>query len=214
MEDKLFDFVMGCGCDIELASQKEKELHKIIEEEAEALAVSLAEEKFQDKKETFELEVIEKVNAANSAKKVAGISRKSSYVTENILADGKEIHVYDFIQKIAGYYPQYDGNQLMFYVCASEYQLLHKNGKREFVSNFVVDACIIVNATGLGSCEAIVIYIRGKDVPLIFNKGDISPSAVRRQTLFYLYWCRWCRQRFRNHRHYAGEPLQLQAVQS
>ncbi|MBE6877503.1 MAG: hypothetical protein E7496_12495 [Ruminococcus sp.] len=62
---------------------------------------------------------------------------------------------------------------------------MQKNGNRKFVSNFVVMGVVIVNGTSPGHCKAIVVLLQGKDKPLIFYEGDISPAALRRQTCFF-----------------------------
>ena len=59
MERSLFDFVYGCGCDIEFAFDKARELQNIIDEEAEKLAKEKEESLFNAHKEEFQLEVLE-----------------------------------------------------------------------------------------------------------------------------------------------------------
>lgn len=165
--------------------------HQLVEKhkkELEVKAAELAKEKAEDlfiaQKEEYRLEVIKEISMANITKKAASISRSSPYITETVFIDEKELSGSEFILDTFRSYPIYEDFQLIYNGYSHEYQLLYKNGKRKFISVFVVIACVIVNATGLGKCRAIVVCLQGVDVPLIFYGGDISPSAIRRQTRF------------------------------
>ena len=165
--------------------------HQLVEKhikELEARSEDLAKEKAEDlfiaQKEEYRLEVIKEINTANIMDKAAEISRSSLYITETVVIDGNELSGSEFILDTFRKGPLYEDVQLIYNEYSREYQLLYRNGKRKFISVFVVVACVIVNATGLGKCRAIVVCLQGVDVPLIFYGGDISPSAIRRQTRF------------------------------
>ena len=154
-----------------------------LNEKAIELAEEIAERTFNEKREEYRLQIIKEVDAANTIKKVAEISC-SSYVNEAIIVKGKKLCGCDYINDIYRRDPLYEDVQLIYNEITKEYQLLYKNGKRKFVSDFVVNACAIVNANGLGKCKALVVYLKGLDTPLIFYDGDLSPSEIRRKTRF------------------------------
>jgi len=169
-------------CDYREIMDKHKEE---VETKAEELAKEKAEELFNAQKEEYRLEVIKEINIAAVTAKRAEISRSSPYISENVTVNGKELHGCDFIPDTAIHDPLYDDVQLIYNDYSHEWQILQKNGKRKFVSNFVVLAIVIVNATGIGQCKAIAVYLQGVDKPLIFKEGDISPSALKKQTQFF-----------------------------
>lgn len=184
-EEKSFEEVVLSGTSDMFDYLKIMESHnEELEKKSEELAIEKADSHFNAKKEAYRLEVIMEIEAANSAKKVAEISRSSVYVSESIIVDGKELQGSDFVLDSLGREPLYSECQLIHSENRCEYQLLYKNGKRKFVSDFVVVACAIVNATGQGKCKAVVVFLRGLETPLIFRKGDMSSSAIRRQTRF------------------------------
>ena len=48
----------------------------------------------------------------------------------------------------------------------------------QFISAVNVVTCLIVNASGPGTCEALVIYIKGRDRPLIFKDGNLGTQRI------------------------------------
>lgn len=155
-----------------------------LEAKAAELAKKTAENMFNAQKEDLRLEVFKEINTDNITKKATEISRSSPYITETVVIDGKELSGNEFILNTFRSYPLYEDVQLIYNEYSQEYQLLYKNGKRKFISVFVVVVCVIVNATGPRKCKAIVVYLRGVDTPLVFYERDISPFAIRQQTRF------------------------------
>ena len=159
--------------DVEYAVEAAKEMDKIIDEEAAERAAGMAHKIIDTTLEQHRIEVINEIDAANAVKRVAGITRSCPYVSEFVSINGKGVYGNDFILHLAGRTPLYDEEQLIYIVDRREYQLLNKNGRRNLVSNFFADMCVIVDATGPGECRCLVVYLQGVKKPLFFYGGDI-----------------------------------------
>lgn len=185
MENNSFDFVYECGCDIELASEKARELDALIEKEAARLAKQKAGETIAAQKDELRLQIIKEINDSYIHNRSSEISRSSPYIYEKFVVKGKELNIWDFMNVVYRRNRLYEDAQLIYNDYCDEYQLMYKNGKRKFVSEFVVVAWVVVNATGPGKCKAIAVYLKGYDSPIIFYEGDINPTVLKRQTRFY-----------------------------
>ena len=151
---------------------------------AQELAQEKADDLFNEKKENYRLETIREINAANVIAKAKEVSSSSPYISENVVVGGRELVGVDFIPDTPNRDSLYSETQLLYNDYSHEWQLLYKNGKRKFVSNFEVSLVGIINASGPGQCQAIAVWTQDAEKPLIFIDGDVSPSALRKQTRF------------------------------
>lgn len=182
--DVFFDFVCDCGCDIEFAKPKAEELKAMMKEMAEKESQRLAEKKINDMKESFYVETVKKVNEENVRKEGEELSRSSPYISDNIIVGDKKLRGCDFISMTLCRDSQYEDAQLMFNDLNQEWQLLYRNGRRKYVSNFIVTSCLIVNAKAPGICKALVVFLHNVEKPLIFYDGKIKLYEIKNQTLF------------------------------
>ena len=180
----LFDFVYECCDDIEFANEKAKELEKIVNEMVEERAQYLAEKKFNDMKEKFHNETVREINEGNVRKKGEELSRSSPYISENIVVGDRKLCGCDFISTTLCQDSQYEDDKLILNDSQQEWQLLYKNGRRKYVSNFIVTGCLIVNAKAPGICKAFVVFLHKTENPLIFYDGKIESSEIINQTFF------------------------------
>lgn len=185
MERSLFDFVYGCGCDIEFAFDKARELQNIIDEEAEKLAKEKEESLFNAHKEEFQLEVLEQLQKEGIRKAGMELSSTSPLISEKFTVNGVALHASDYIPDSVVIDPVYEDNILIKNQFSLEYQEINnKNGKRKFAWKETPTLVLISNPTAAGKCENVVCYLKGNPKPLVFPNGDISLEAFRRQTTF------------------------------
>lgn len=185
MERSLFDFVYGCGCDIEFASDKARELQDIIDEEAEKLAKEKEESLFNAHKEEFQLEVLEQLQKEGIRKAGMELSSTSPLISEKFTVNGVALHASDYIPDSVVIDPVYEDNILIKNQFSLEYQEINnKNGKCKFAWKETPTLVLISNPTAAGKCENVVCYLKGNPKPLVFPNGDISLEAFRRQTTF------------------------------
>ena len=164
------------------------DLVEVHDHEVEEKATELADEKaanlFNEKIEEHRLQVIKEIDEANTKAKYAEISTSSPYISTRDSVNNKDVCGIDYIDRYYLKAPEYDEAQLIYNEYTHDYQLLYRNGKRKYVSNFVVVACVVVNESGPGRCRAIVVYLRDSEIPIIFPYGEINSSELRRQAWF------------------------------
>ncbi len=180
-----WEFVQSCGCNIEFVSQKAKELDKIIDTEAEKLSDRKAEERFNARKEEFQLEVLKQLQEEGIKKEGAELSASSPLISDTYNLDGVELHPYYYIPDSVPIAPPYEETELIKNAYSLEWQEINRNtGKRKFVWKEKATLILISNPIGIGKCENISVYLKGIEKPLQFPNGDISEEAFRRQTRF------------------------------
>lgn len=185
MEKSLFDFVYGCGCDIEFAFDKARELQNIIDEEAEKLAKEKEESLFTAHKEEFQLEVLEQLQKEGIRKAGMELSSTSPLISEKFTVNGVALHASDYIPDSVIIDPVYEDNILIKNQYSLEWQEKNnQTGKRKFAWKETPTLLLISNPTAAGKCENVVCYLKGNPKPLVFPNGDISLEAFRRQTTF------------------------------
>ena len=132
--EKSYDFVKSCGCDIEFASQRVKELDNIIDAEAEKRSIKKEEERFNAHKEEFQLEVLQQLQAEGIKKEGAELSSASPLISDTYIVDGVTLLPDDFIPDSVGTDPLYEETSLIKSPYSLEYQEVNnKTGKRKFV---------------------------------------------------------------------------------
>lgn len=154
---------------------------KNVEAKAEVLSEEKAEEKFQDKKEEYCLEIRKEIREEFQIAKGIEISRLSPFITETAEVDGRVISREECIRDIAKRDPLYSEKRLEYNPYNGHWQLIYNSRGPSFVSNVVVTACLIVNATGPGTFYALMVFIKGRGSPLIFIGGDLSTHNIMAQ---------------------------------
>lgn len=114
--------------------------------------------------------------------KIYGLSQ---FISESVTIDGEELFPNNFIPDRPVNESISEDNPLYFDDKSDEWRLFVKNGKTKLISRFVVIACLIVDASGPGSCRAYVVFLKGEAKPLIFWDGIIDAPNLRRQTQFH-----------------------------
>lgn len=176
----LWHFVHDCGVEIELVERKAEELEKMVWEEAEKLAVTIAEEKFNEKQEKIKEDIKTELSEKFVVKKCLEISPDLSFTTTKKLVDGQLLSRNDFINYLIRSDPGYYDKQLVSCPYNGSWELLSKNS-RKFISDVNVSCCMILNAKGPGTCLAFVIYISGRDRPLVFIGGNLNTHNIIRE---------------------------------
>lgn len=179
------DFVCNCGCDIEFAGQKAKELNKLIDEEAEKRAKEKEEQLFNAHKEEYQLEVLRKFQEEGIKKEVAQLDSSFPLISDTYIIDGVTLYASDYIPDSVIIDPVYEDNILVKNQYSLEYQEINnKNGKRKFAWKETPILILISNPNAGGKCENIVVYLKGNDKPLVFRNGEITIEEFRKQTKF------------------------------
>ncbi len=109
----------------------------------------------------------------------------SPFCSETITVAGEELKRSHFIPDRPVNESISEDNPLYFDDKSDEWRLFVKNGKTKLISRFVVIACLIVDASGPGSCRAYVVFLKGEAKPLFFWDGIIDAPNLRRQTQFH-----------------------------
>ncbi len=134
-----------------------------VEEEKKAAAKSEEMEKAVDAKVSELLPAIQEQERENARKvireeyrlaegvKIYGLSQ---FISESVTIDGEELFPNNFIPDRPVNESISEDNPLYFDDKSDEWRLFVKNGKTKLISRFVVIACLIVDASGPGSCRA------------------------------------------------------------
>lgn len=180
-----YEFVRQCGCEIEFVQQKAAELDKYIENEANKLAAEKAEIVLNENKEQYQLEVLKQFQEDGIKKKAMKLSSASPLISDTYNLNGYEFFTDEFIPDSVVTDPIYENNILVKNQYSLEYQEVNnKTGKRSFVWKEDVTLVLICNPISVGKCEAIVVYLNGKEKPLVFPNGEVTLEVFRRQTAF------------------------------
>ncbi len=89
--------------------------------------------------------------------KIYGLSQ---FISESVTIDGEELFPNNFIPDRPVNESISEDNPLYFDDKSDEWRLFVKNGKTKLISRFVVIACLIVDASGPGSCRAYVVFLK------------------------------------------------------
>ena len=156
-----------------------------VEMKANELAEAKAERLFNLKKEEFQLEVLRQFQEEGIKKEGGDLSSASPLITDTYILNGVELFTDDFIPDTVETDPFYDGTVLVKNQYNLEYQEVNnKTGKRKLAWKESATLILISNPTAVGKCENIVVYLKGRERPLLFKNGEISEEEFRRQTTF------------------------------
>lgn len=185
MDSNSFDFVRKCGCDIEFAPYRAQELDKMIDAEATKRADEMVDERFTERKTEYQLEVLKQVQEEGIRKEGLKVSASSQLISETYTVDGIELNTSDFIPDSVQIDPLYEEKQLIKNAYSLEWQEQDKRtGKCKFVCICNPILILIANPKGSGSCEFVIVILKGEKTPLVFLNGDISYESFRKQTRF------------------------------
>ncbi|WP_295081715.1 hypothetical protein [Ruminococcus sp.] len=113
------------------------------------------------------------------------ISKISPFISETISINGVDFNRTNFIPHFIKYDNYSEDVRLYFNDVSAEWLIRVKNGLPKLISRFVVEACLIVDAVGPGSCSALSVFLKGSTKPLIFSEGIITSSDLRKQTQYH-----------------------------
>lgn len=173
------------GCEIEFLNRETEEIMSVFSNSTEALVSKKVGEMLPEIKEKAHIDAVKQVRAEFSLAEGFRIYGLSSFISETIRINGEELFPNSFIPDRPVYAPISEDNPLYFNDEPGEWRLFVKNGKTKLISRFVVTACLIVNASGPGTCHAFVVFLKGQSKPLIFWEGVIEAAELRRQTQFH-----------------------------
>lgn len=167
--------------DLDVIELIESYADKNVEAKAEVLSEQKAEEKFQDKKEEYCLEIRKEVREEYRINKGVEITRLSPFISESVEVNGRIISRAECVHDIAKRNPLYSEKRLEYNPYNEHWQLIYNSRGPTFVSNVVVTACLIVNATEPGTFYALLVFIKGRSSPLIFIEGNFSTHNIMAQ---------------------------------
>ncbi|MBO5343637.1 MAG: hypothetical protein J6A57_04240 [Ruminococcus sp.] len=165
-------------CDLDEIELIEEFAKKEIEKRSNEISDEKAEEKFNAKKDEFELQIIQKMNESFLIKKGEEISTSSPFVSDFVDVKGQRLYREDFVPYGLKRDPQYSDNHLELNGYNGHWQKKFKNKGPEYISATKVVKGYIINASALGVCGSIDVYIKGKDVPLSFKDGNFSTHYI------------------------------------
>lgn len=108
----------------------------------------------------------------------------SPFISETITRS-EEVYPSSFIPDRPANDPVSEDVRLYFDDITERWLVRVKNGLPKLVSRFVVDGCLIIDASGPGKCRAFVVFLKGEANPLIFWGGTIEAAELRKQTQFH-----------------------------
>lgn len=179
------DLSMWCHGDVESEYNLRKAHNADLIEKAEELASEMASTKFDEIKVDYKQQVIKEIQDDFIAQKGISLSNLSPLISENVFVDGKLLERKDFIPDSPITDPT---NEDVYLFCDDIHQrwlVREKNGLLKLVYRFVVEGCLIVDASGPGVCKSFVVLLKGSPKPLIFQNGNITLASLRKQTIFH-----------------------------
>lgn len=180
-DDVLWEFTGGGEDYYKILKKHNEEVEAVSEKKGKAMAV----EKLNTMKAEYRIQNFKEFYEINTAQKVAKISKASPFIVETVIISGHELDRSMFIPTAPINDPVSEEVKLYFDDINYKWLIRIKNGLPKLVSRFFVDAALIVDAYAPGSCNALVVFLRGGLKPLIFWGGNIEPAAVRKQTQFH-----------------------------
>lgn len=158
---------------------------EVLEAEADSRANSKIVDMLPEIKATEHAEAVKQVRAEFSMSDGRRIYGLSPFNSEDIIINGHKFYLNSFIPDRAVNDPIGEDMRLNFDDKSDKWLVRVKNGLPKLISRFVVNGCLIVNASGPGMCRAFVVFLKGEAKPLIFWDGVIEASELRRQTQFH-----------------------------
>lgn len=183
--DCLNEVMRNWSVDIEAQYYIRKACEAELDAKAEELAAEKAEIKLHENRERYQLEVLKQFQEDGIKKEAMKLSSASPLISDTYNLNGYEFFIDEFIPDSVVTDPIFENNILVKNQYSLEYQEVNnKTGKRSFVWKESVALILICNAFAAGKCEDIVVFLKGKEKPLVFPNGEITLEVFRRQTAF------------------------------
>lgn len=171
--------------DFEARYQIMQAIENVLKNNDKEQAVKIAAQIMEKEKEQIRHDTIREVNNNSLVTKGVEITGLSPFITETIKNNGQILKRTNFIPYAPYNNPGSEDVKLYFDDINIKWLIRVKNGLPKLVSRFWVEACLIVDASGAGSCRALVVFLKGTTKPLIFWGGVITSKELRNQTQFH-----------------------------
>ncbi|MBP7187401.1 MAG: hypothetical protein KBA55_11690 [Ruminococcus sp.] len=171
--------------DLSVIALMEEFAKKQVAENDDAQAKTIISDKLPEIKEEARAEAVKQVRAEfciTGGRQIYGLS---PWNCESVIVNGIELYPESFIPDRPVNDPIGEDLHLYFDDQNDKWFVRMKNGSPQLISRFVVVGCLIINPSGPGICQALVVFLKGRADPLIFGDGIIFPSELRRQTQFH-----------------------------
>ena len=130
MDKKIFDAVKEGlyenGCELEFLETEAKKIMSVINESADKVAETIAQEKCAKKAEELREEITTDVRREFSIIKGIEIAKISPFISESVVVNGCKLTREDFIPHSFKCDYAYDGKQLMLNPMLRHWQLIYK----------------------------------------------------------------------------------------
>ncbi len=163
----------------------EEYAQKVREEKQEEAVDAKIAEALPEIQERERNNAIQQAKAKASQDRGEEIFKLSPFNCVTISVNGEELNQNHFFPTNPVNDPLGDELVLYFDDINERWLVRHHNGIPKIVSRFVIDGCLIINASAPGVCDAYVVFQKGEKKPLVFWNGIIDPAELRRQTQFH-----------------------------
>lgn len=189
MNQEIVEAVREClyrnGCEIEFLNRETEKIMSVFNKNSEACISEKVCEMLPAIKESAHVDAVKQVRVEYSLAEGLRIYDSSPFVSETITINGEELYPNSFIPDRPVIGTICENNPLYFDDRSESWLMFVKNGTTKLISQFVVVACLIIDASGPGSCRAYVIFLKGEAKPLVFWGSTIDETELRRQTQFH-----------------------------
>ncbi|MCR5111726.1 MAG: type IV secretory system conjugative DNA transfer family protein [Ruminococcus sp.] len=163
--------------------QAEDQIQAIIDKTAKSQGEQLAEKMFADKVEALTLTVIQNYREILSVKRYEKLTSSFPFVSDSITVNGIDLTRETMFPRTIRVDDDFADFKLILNPYNDRWFREQKNGASKFVSNLNVTACFVVNATGPGCCTAFLVYVFGRDEPLVFANGNLCDAYINRKII-------------------------------
>ena len=171
--------------DFEEIKRMERYARKSVEAEAKTQAQAQINDMLPDIKKKARENALKEVRTEYCHTEGGRILGLSPFISEEVTVNGITLDCRSFIPDKPVNDPNSEETRLCFNDVNDTWVVIAKKGGQKLVSRFVVTACLIVDASAPGMCEAYAIFLKGESKPLVFWNGIIEPAELRRQTQFH-----------------------------
>ncbi len=171
--------------DPEVIDLMKKYAQKILDQQQENVAADKIAEMLPDIQSRARENALKNVRSEYRIAEGVKIFDLSPFINETVTINGVELCRNHFIPESGFNTPVNNDIYLYFDDTCDTWFVRIKNGLPKLISRFVVTACLIVDASGPGSCRAYVVFLKGEAKPLIFWNGVVEAAELRRQTQFH-----------------------------
>ena len=176
------DYLVGYGLtSFELMDIKQK-YHECFQQEVEKRVqegVDLAKEKMSmELEQKLRLDIQAEETEKNRKQCKADTTPVKQFHFDTVSFGDKTYDSREFIRPLLYQFSPNSDKQLRHNPYNGNWELHFRTKGPQFISAVNVVLCFIVNPSGPGNCEALVIFIKGRDRPLIFIGGILSTQRI------------------------------------